>query len=136
MIPTAFDYHRATSVDDAVASLKAGGKLLAGGHSLVPAMKLRLSDPGRLIDIGRIKELAAIREVDGRIEIGAAATHHDVATSRLVRERCPIVAETAALIGDLQVRNRGTLGGSIAHADPAADYPAVVLALDADIHLR
>jgi carbon-monoxide dehydrogenase medium subunit len=136
VIPAAFDYHRATSIDDALASLKSGGKLLAGGHSLVPAMKLRLAVPGRLIDIGRLTELTGIREVGGQIEIGAATTHHDVATSRLVRDRCPMVAETAALIGDPQVRNRGTIGGSIAHADPAADYPAVILALDADIHLR
>jgi carbon-monoxide dehydrogenase medium subunit len=136
MIPAAFDYHRATSIEDALASLKSGGKLLAGGHSLVPAMKLRLADAGRLIDIGRLKELAGIRDVDGMVEIGAATTHRDVATSRLVRDRCPIVAETAALIGDPQVRNRGTIGGSIAHADPAADYPAVLLALEADIHVR
>jgi carbon-monoxide dehydrogenase medium subunit len=136
VIPAAFDYHRATSIDDALAGLASGGKLLAGGHSLVPAMKLRLAVPERLIDIGRLTELSGIREADGQVEIGAATTHHDVATSRLVRDRCPVVAETAALIGDPQVRNRGTIGGSIAHADPAADYPAVILALGADIHVR
>ena len=137
MIPTAFHYHRAASVDDALARLKgSGGKLLAGGHSLVPLMKLRLSEPSTLVDIARIKDLAGIREVDGAIEIGAATTHHDVATSALLARTCPMVAETAAGIGDPQVRNRGTLGGSLAHADPAADYPAAMVAADADILLK
>jgi carbon-monoxide dehydrogenase medium subunit len=137
MIPTAFDYHRATSLDDALAKLAGGNaKLLAGGHSLVPLMKLRLSEPGTLVDIGRIPELSGIREQGGKIEIGAATIHHAVATSALLRERCPAVAEAAATIGDPQVRNRGTLGGSLAHADPSADMPAVMVALDAEIHLR
>ena len=136
MIPTAFEYQRATSVDDAVAKLKAGGKLLAGGHSLIPLMKLRLSEPGTLIDIARIPGLAGIREKDGKIEIGAATVHHDVATSALLRDKSPFVAEAASDIGDQQVRNKGTLGGSLAHSDPAADYPAVMLALDADILIK
>ena len=136
MIPTTFDYRRAASVDEALAALSAGGRLLAGGHSLVPAMKLRLATPAMLIDIGRLKELAGIRQTDGHIEIGATATHHAVATSALVGEKCPMLAETAALIGDPQVRNRGTIGGSLAHADPSADYPAAILALDAEIHLQ
>ena len=138
MIPVAFDYERATSVDDAIAKLAAsgGGKLIAGGHSLVPLMKLRLSEPARLIDIARIPGLAGIREVGGRIEIGATTVHQDIASSALLRDKCPILAETAAAIGDPQVRNRGTVGGSIAHADPAADFPATILALDADIHLK
>ena len=139
MIPTAFEYERATSLDDALAKLAAAGgagKLIAGGHSLVPLMKLRLSEPTVLIDIAHIPDFAGIREAEGRIEIGAGTTHHDVATSALLRDRCPAVAETAALIGDQQVRNRGTLGGSLAHADPAADYPAVMLAVDADFHLK
>jgi carbon-monoxide dehydrogenase medium subunit len=137
MIPTAFDYQRATSLDDALARLQAsGGKLLAGGHSLVPLMKLRLSEPPALIDISRIADLSGIKEKDGRIEIGAGTTHRDVAASELLRQVCPIVAETAAEIGDPQVRNRGTLGGSLAHADPAADYPATMLALDAEIHMK
>ena len=137
MIPTAFEYQRASSIDDALAKLKAsGGKLLAGGHSLVPLMKLRLSEPSALIDIARVPGLAGIREKDGRIEIGAATTHHEVAASPLLRQACPVVADAAAEIGDPQVRNRGTLGGSLAHADPAADYPAVMLAVDANIHLR
>ena len=139
MIPTAFDYQRATSVDDALKKIAAAGgnaKFLAGGHSLVPAMKLRLSAPDALIDISRIAELAGIRDAGGKIEIGAATTHHAIATSKLLQDRCPIVAEAAATIGDAQVRNRGTLGGSIAHADPSADMPAVLVALDAEIHLR
>ena len=139
MIATSFDYTRATSLDDAIARLKdanGAGKLIAGGHSLVPLMKLRLSEPGVLIDIARIPGLAGIRKVGDRIEIGAGTVHHDVATSSLLRDACPMLAEAAGSIGDQQVRNRGTLGGSLAHADPAADYPAAMLALDADIHLK
>lgn len=139
MIPVAFEYARATSLDDAVAKLRAANgsaKLIAGGHSLIPLMKLRLSEPQALIDIARIPGLSGIRERDGQIEIGAGTVHHDVATSVLLRKTCPVVAEAAADIGDPQVRNRGTLGGSLAHADPAADYPAVALVLDAEIHLK
>lgn len=138
MIPVAFDYQRAASLDDAIAKLAAsdGGKVIAGGHSLVPLMKLRLSEPGTLVDISRIPGLSVIRETGGRIEIGATTTHNDIATSKLLRDKCPMIAEAAAEIGDPQVRNRGTIGGSIAHADPAADFPAVVLALDADIVLK
>ena len=139
MIPTAFEYQRATSIDDALARLAAAGgagKLIAGGHSLVPLMKLRLSEPAVLIDVAHVPDFAGVREAGGRIEIGAGTTHHDVAASALLRERCPAVAETAAVIGDPQVRNRGTLGGSLAHADPAADYPAAMLAVDADLHVK
>jgi len=139
VIPTEFEYVRAASLDEAVAKLKAangGGKFIAGGHSLVPLMKLRLSEPKVLIDIARIPGLAGIGERDGRITIGAGTTHHDVATSKLLQERCPAIADTAAGIGDPQVRNRGTIGGAVAHADPSADYPAVMLALDAEIHLK
>ncbi len=138
MIPTAFEYQRAVSLDDALAKLAAAGgagKLIAGGHSLVPLMKLRLSEPAVLIDVAHVPDFAGVRETEGRIEIGAGTTHHDVAVSPLLRERCPALAETAALIGDQQVRNRGTLGGSLAHADPAADYPATMLALDADFRV-
>ena len=136
MIAAGFDYARASSVDDALARLagsNGAGKLIAGGHSLVPMMKLRLAMPSLLIDIARIPELSGIREKDGAIEVGAATVHHDVATSDLLRKRCPMLADTAAEIGDPQVRNRGTLGGSLAHADPSADYPATILALDADV---
>jgi carbon-monoxide dehydrogenase medium subunit len=139
VISTAFDYSRATSLDDALEKLRAAngeGKLIAGGHSLVPLMKLRLSEPKTLIDIARIPGLSGIRKKDDKIEIGAGTVHHDVATSALLRDACPALAETAAEIGDPQVRNRGTLGGSLAHADPAADYPAVMLALDAEIHIK
>jgi carbon-monoxide dehydrogenase medium subunit len=127
------------SVDDAIAKLQAANgdaKLIAGGHSLLPVMKLRLSQPAALIDIGRIPELSGIRKKDGRIEIGAGTVHHEVATSELIKRECPMLAETAAAIGDPQVRHRGTLGGSLAHADPSADYPAAILALDADVHLK
>jgi carbon-monoxide dehydrogenase medium subunit len=139
MIPIAFDYHRASSVDDALKALAASGgngKFVAGGHSLIPLMKLRLSEPGVLIDIARIPELAGIREKGGQIEIGAGTVHHEVATSKLLQDQCPIVSDAASTIGDTQVRNRGTLGGSLAHADPSADMPAVMVALDADIQLR
>jgi len=137
MIPVTFTYERATSIDDAIAKIGAGGaKIIAGGHSLVPLMKLRLSEPGHLIDIARIPGLSGIREVGGRIEIGATTVHHDIATSKLLRDKCPMIAEAAAEIGDAQVRNRGTLGGSIAHADPAADMPAVMLAADAEFEIR
>ena len=139
MISTAFEYSRATSVDDALAKLRAANgeaKLIAGGHSLIPVMKLRLSQPAALIDIARIRELSGIRRKGGKLEIGAGTVHHDVATSAMLQQDCPMLAETAGSIGDPQVRNRGTLGGSLAHADPSADYPAAMLALDADIHIK
>jgi carbon-monoxide dehydrogenase medium subunit len=139
VISTAFEYSRAASVDDALAKLRAANgeaKLIAGGHSLIPVMKLRLSQPATLIDIARIPELSGIRKKDGRFEMGAGTVHHDVATSSLLQQECPMISETAAAIGDPQVRNRGTLGGSLAHADPSADYPAAMLALDAEIHIK
>jgi carbon-monoxide dehydrogenase medium subunit len=139
MIPAAFEYVRATSVDDALAKLASTngrGKFIAGGHSIVPLMKLRLSAPKVLIDIARIPELAGIRQKDGRIEIGAGTVHHDVASSDLLRRLCPVLCDAAADIGDSQVRNRGTIGGSLAHADPSADYPACVVALDAEVDLK
>ena len=137
MISTQFDYQRAVSIEDALQKLGAGGgKLVAGGHSLVPVMKMRLSEPAMLIDIARIPGLSGIRDQGSTIEVGAGTTHREVAASTLLRERCPMLAETAADIGDPQVRNRGTLGGSLAHADPAADYPAAMLALDAELQLQ
>ena len=111
-------------------------KLIAGGHSLIPVMKFRLSEPETLIDIAPHSELSGFAGRPARLEIGAGTVHHDVATSALLQQECPMLAETAASIGDPQVRNRGTLGGSLAHADPSADYPAAMLALDADIHLK
>jgi carbon-monoxide dehydrogenase medium subunit len=139
VISTAFEYSRATSLDDAVTKLAAArgeAKLLAGGHSLIPLMKLRLSEPRTLIDIARIPGLSGIQRKDDKIEIGAATVHNDVAASALLQQACPMVSDAAATIGDPQVRNRGTLGGSLAHADPAADFPAVMLALDAEIHVK
>ena len=139
MISTAFEYSRATSVDDALAKLRATngeGKFIAGGHSLVPLMKLRLSEPKILIDIARIPGLSGISKKGDTIEVGAGTVHHDVATSALLRQACPMLSEAAAAIGDPQVRNRGTLGGSLAHSDPAADYAAAMLALDAEIHIK
>jgi aerobic carbon-monoxide dehydrogenase medium subunit len=139
VISTPFEYTRATSLDDALAKLGAANgdaKLIAGGHSLVPLMKLRLSEPKMLIDIARIPGMSGVSVKDGMIDIRAGTVHHDVATSDLLQRACPVVAETAAEIGDPQVRNRGTLGGSLAHADPAADYPAVMLALNAEIHIK
>jgi len=139
MISTPFEYSRATSLDDALAKLgatKGEGKFIAGGHSLVPLMKLRLSEPKILIDIARIPGLSGIREKDGKIEIGAGTVHHDVASSALLQRACPALSDCASEIGDPQVRNRGTLGGSLAHADPAADYPAMMLALDAEIQVK
>jgi carbon-monoxide dehydrogenase medium subunit len=139
MISAPFDYVRATSLEDAFAKIRASngaGKFIAGGHSLVPVMKLRLSEPAVLIDIARIPGLSGIRQQGDTIEIGAATVHHEVATSALLQKVCPMLADAAATIGDPQVRNRGTLGGSLAHADPAADYPAAMIALDADIQIQ
>ncbi|MDX1547791.1 MAG: xanthine dehydrogenase family protein subunit M [Rhodothermales bacterium] len=138
MTPYAFEYQRAASVAEAVQLLQQHGmdaKLLAGGHSLIPAMKLRLSAPQVLIDVSGIDELRGIRVEGDRLHIGAGTTHRAVEHSDEVRQHCAVLARTAAHIGDPQVRNRGTLGGSLAHADPSADYPAVVLALGATIHV-
>ena len=139
MISNHFDYMRAKSIDDALAKLRASdgeGKFLAGGHSLIPLMKLRLSEPRVLIDIARIPGLAGIHTKGDKVEIGAGTVHQDVASSSMLQKACPMITECAGDIGDPQVRNRGTLGGSLAHADPAADYPAVMLALDAEVHLK
>src|SRR3954462_8925497 len=125
MYPANFDYARPATVDEAIALLARHGdaaKVLAGGHSLIPAMKLRLARPGVIVDIGRIANLSYIRDAGAAIAIGAMTTHQEIAGSALLRDRSPLLAETAAHIGDLQVRNKGTIGGSLAHADPAADY--------------
>lgn len=138
MIPADFNYQKANSVDEALTLLESGGdaKLLAGGHSLIPAMKLRLNQPETLIDIARIPELNGIRQEGDEIVIGAGTTHHQIATSDLVKEKIPFFAEAADLIGDVQVRNMGTIGGSIAHADPAADWPALIMASQANMVLK
>jgi aerobic carbon-monoxide dehydrogenase medium subunit len=136
MYPASFDYHRPSTIDEAVALLAQHGddaKVLAGGHSLIPAMKLRLARPKVVIDIARIRDLSYIREAGVLIAIGATTTHHEIESSSLLKKKCPLLVDAASVIGDVQVRNKGTIGGSLAHADPAADYPASVLALEAEI---
>lgn len=136
MFPAQFQYHRAGSIKEALGMLQQFGddaKLLSGGHSLLPMMKLRLAQPAHLVDIGGIGDLAGIREEGGRIVIGAATLHDQVASSSLVKSKLGLLAECAGHIGDIQVRNRGTIGGSLAQAHPSADYPACILALDAKI---
>lgn len=130
-----FDYRRAASVAEAGALLAAnpGAKLLAGGHSLIPMLKLRLAAPPLLIDIGRIDSLREIAATSNGVRIGSLATHAEIAGSAVVVERCPMLSEAASHVGDPAVRNRGTIGGNIAHADPASDLPTVLLALDARI---
>ena len=137
MIPANFDYIRPSFLDEALAALAENedAKILAGGHSLIPAMKLRLAQPRTVIDLSRIADLNYIREEGGRIAIGAMTTHHDIEASDLLSARCPLLPEVAAQIGDAQVRNRGTIGGSLVHADPAADWPAAILALDAELEI-
>jgi aerobic carbon-monoxide dehydrogenase medium subunit len=138
MIPTSFDYVRAESLKDALKALddRNGTKVIAGGHSLLPIMKFRLAQPPRLVDISRLEELKGISEKGRGVRIGAGATYRDLLESDLLRERFPLLAEATETVGDLQVRNRGTVGGSLAHADPASDMPAVMLVLDATFNLR
>ena len=138
MIPAPFDYVVAEHPDHAIELLgkREDAKLLAGGHSLLPAMKLRLARPALLVDIGRIGDLSYVREDGDTIAIGALTRHTDVARAALLREHCPIVSFTAGQVGDPQVRHLGTIGGSIAHGDPASDLPAVVLALDGALVAR
>lgn len=138
MIASSFEYFAPTSVDEALALLSEHGddaKILAGGHSLIPAMKLRLAEPAVLIDIQRVEGLKGVSESDGTLVIGALTTHHELESSNLVNQKVPILAQTAGEIGDVQVRNKGTIGGSLSHADPAADWPATILALDADLKI-
>src|SRR5581483_6197741 len=130
MIPQEFDYSAPATLQEALQLIADGErKVLAGGMSLVPLMKLRLAAPEHVVDIGRVPELNHITESAGVVHIGATVTHHSLEMSAVIRGRCPLVAEAASHIGDTQVRNMGTIGGSIAHADPAADYPASLLAL-------
>ncbi|MBZ5521587.1 MAG: xanthine dehydrogenase family protein subunit M [Acidobacteriia bacterium] len=136
MIPTEFEYVAAKNLDEALSLLakhKDNAKLLAGGHSLIPALKLRLAQPHVLIDISRIKDLSYIKEEGGQIRIGAMTTHYQVESSALLKKICPLLPETATNLGDIQVRNRGTIGGSLAHSDPAADWPAAIIALSAEM---
>lgn len=139
MHPYPFTYHRPTSIDDALALLGEfgdSGKLLAGGHSLLPVMKLRLAQPGHLIDITGLDGLSGVRLEGDVVSIGALTTHHHLETDAILATSAGLLPEIAHVVGDQQVRNRGTLGGALAHADPAADYPAGVLALDAEIVAR
>ncbi|WP_069803040.1 FAD binding domain-containing protein [Thermogemmatispora onikobensis] len=139
MIPAAFEYHPATSVDEAIALLSQYGddaKLLAGGHSLIPTMKLRLAQPAHLIDIGRIPGLSYIREEGNVVAVGALTTYATIERSEVLRRHFALLPECASVIGDPQVRNRGTIGGSISHADPSADMPGAVRALKAEIRVR
>ena len=134
MIPEPFEYHVPKTLQEAaqlVAQFGDEGKVLAGGHSLVPLMKLRLASPRHLVDIARLDALRYINEKDGRLEIGALTTHYRIESSTLLKEKCPLLPMTAEEIGDVQVRNKGTVGGSLVHADPAADWPAAAIALDA-----
>lgn len=133
MITQPFEYSAPKTLHEALALLESGGKPLAGGMSLIPMMKLRLAVPEHLVDLARIKDLNYIREGKGELHIGATATHYAVESSALVAAKCPLLAATAGAIGDVQVRNVGTIGGSVAHADPAADYPAALQALEARI---
>jgi carbon-monoxide dehydrogenase medium subunit len=139
VIPAAFAYARAESVEEAIDLLAEHGdeaKLLAGGHSLLPLMKLRLATPSVLVDVGRLDDLSYVRDAGDHVAIGGLTRHHDVETSPLVRELVPILGAAAGEVGDPQVRHRGTLGGSLAHGDPASDLPAVVLALSGTIVAR
>jgi carbon-monoxide dehydrogenase medium subunit len=133
--PDSFDYYAATSLADAHRLMQAhpDAKLLAGGQSLIPIMKLRLASPAAVIDIGRVAELRGISQRDGALHIGALTTHAELAAADEVRKAAPALAEAAALVGDPAVRNRGTIGGNVAHADPASDLPAVLVALGATI---
>jgi carbon-monoxide dehydrogenase medium subunit len=136
VIPAPFDYSRATSVEEAIALLAEHGdeaKVLAGGHSLLPLMKLRLATPAVLIDVGELRDLSYVRDQGDHVAIGALTCHRDLERDELLRREVPLLAHTAHLVGDPQVRNRGTIGGSLAHADPASDLPAAALALGATL---
>ncbi|MCZ6804895.1 MAG: xanthine dehydrogenase family protein subunit M [Proteobacteria bacterium] len=138
MIPSTFNYHAPTTLDEAISLLGQygeDGKILAGGHSLLPMMKLRFAEPEHLIDINRIDSLRGIREEKGIIHIGAMTTESELIASDILNEQCPIIPEAAKVIADPQIRNRGTLGGDIAHGDPGNDHPSIMLALDANFVL-
>ncbi len=138
MIPDKFEYLRPKSLDEALSLLTRHGedaKLLAGGQSLIPIMKLRLARPRVLIDIAQLKELRSVTEENGHLKIGSMTTHYEIESSDLIAEKCPLLSEVAPHIGDVQVRNRGTIGGSLVHADPGADWPAAILALEAELEI-
>jgi len=139
MIPAVFDYMAPETLEEALDALAAHGedaKLLAGGQSLIPLLKLRLAQPKLLVDLRRVSRLDGIRQQDDEIAVGALTTHYQIETSTLLKKRCPLLVETANAIGDVQVRNRGTIGGSLSHADPSADWPAAIIALGGTVTLR
>jgi carbon-monoxide dehydrogenase medium subunit len=138
VIPARFDYEVAESVEHAIELLGADpdAKLLAGGHSLLPLMKLRFAQPSRLVDVGRLSGLRYVRDAGDVLAIGALTRHHDLQRDALAQEHCPLLSYTAGLVGDPQVRHMGTIGGSVAHGDPASDLPAALLALDAEFVIR
>lgn len=138
MIPDAFAYEKADSIDHAISLLEESGgeaKLMAGGHSLLPMMKIRLTSMEKLIDISGLQDLKGVHTENGRLYVGALLTHKEVSTDPVIQEHLPVLSEAAAVIGDLQVRNRGTIGGNLAHADPGSDLPAVASAFDAQFHV-
>lgn len=139
MIPAQFDYVQADSVEKAIMLLQESngeGTILAGGHSLLPLLKFRITEPKKLIDISRIPELKGVRKEGNRVIVGAMTTHFEAANDPIIKENIPVLAEAASVIGDIQIRNRGTVGGNIAHGDPVADLPAPALALDAELIVR
>ena len=137
MVASAFDYHAPSTLRDALSLLNdnADAKVLAGGHSLIPMMKLRLSEPSVVIDIGRVEGLSYINESNGALAIGGTTSYYDIINSNAVQQNASVLAEAAAIVADPQVRNMGTIGGSLAHSDPAADLPAVMLALGAEFEV-
>jgi carbon-monoxide dehydrogenase medium subunit len=135
MIPQPFDYASPSTLEEALQLVASGAKPLAGGMSLIPMMKLRLAAPEKLVDLSHVAGLGGIRVDGGAVRIGALTTHYEIESSAEIRRACPLLGETAGNIGDVQVRNAGTIGGSVAHADPAADYPAALLALEARLRL-
>jgi len=136
MIPTSFEYKKASSIDEALSMLGENAQILGGGHSLIPALKLRLNAPETLVDISKIEAIQGISDNEKSITIGGGATHASIASDSALAEHAPMFAQAANEIGDIQVRNAGTLGGSIAHADPSADWPAVLLAADANVVIK
>jgi carbon-monoxide dehydrogenase medium subunit len=139
MIPAKFDYVRPSSVDEAVRALASGGddiKVIAGGQSLMPLLRMRLAFPDKLVDIGGLDELRGVRDAGDALQIGALTTHYEVTRDPLIRQHCGLLAQATALIADPAVRHRGTIGGGLAHADPAGDLPAVITALDATLVVR
>jgi len=139
MIPAVFDYMAPETLDEALCALSKQGedaKVLAGGQSLIPLLKLRLAQPKMLIDLRGVPGLGTLQQQEGEITMGALVTHHQIETSALLKRRCPLLAETASAIGDIQVRNRGTIGGSLCHADPSADWPAAIIALGGTVTVR